>query len=182
MENTTVEARKETNWYSVKVRNNYEGIVKSRIELEYERINMPTNIIIPVEKVFSAKNGKKVFKEKILYPGYIFVETTQVGKLMTIVRETTGATGVLKDKEGNPTRLRQHEVDRMITADAEVKAPESDELYIIGESVKVLEGAFESFIGTIDSIDMTNKRVKVLCKIFSKLTPVDLSFEQITKA
>ena len=172
----------ETNWYTVKVRNNYEKIVADRINLEMnDRLNKDIKIIIPKERVFSAKNGKKVFKEKILYPGYIFVETTFLGDLMTVIRETTGATNILKSKEGTPITLRHEEVAKMVDADSEIKAPVSDELYVIGENVKVIDGPFSDFNGKIDSINMDTKKLIVLVSLFKKLNPVELSFDQVTK-
>ena len=172
-----------TNWYSVKVRNNYENIVADRINMEMERLNMDTKVIIPMERICFAKNGKKVFKEKILYPGYIFVETLQVNKLMSIVRETTGATGILKSKEsGQATPLRQSEVDRMIKADVAVQAPVSDELFVMGEKLLIIDGAFKDFKGDVSAIDFTKGKVKVGVSIFGKITHVELGFDEVTKA
>lgn len=170
-----------TNWYTVKVRNNYEKIVSDRIILEMRRLNKEINVIIPKERVFTAKNGKKVFKEKILMPGYIFVETTNVGDLLSVIRETTGATNILKSKEGVLTTLRQSEVNKMIEADTEIKAPVSEELYIIGEVVKIINGPFSDFNGEVDSIDFETKKVKAKVSIFGRKTPVELSFDDITK-
>ena len=172
----------ETNFYTVKVRNNYEKIVADKIDMEMnERLKRDIKIIIPMERVFSAKNGKKVFKEKILYPGYIFVETTNVGDLISVVRETTGATNVLKDKEGHFITLRKSEVDKIIHSDEEIKAPVSDELYVKGESVRILTGPFAELDAQIDEINLETKRVRLLVSIFKKLTPVDLDLDEITK-
>jgi transcriptional antiterminator NusG len=172
---------KQTNWYTVKVRNNYEKIVSDRIVLEMNRLKKEIRTIIPKERVFSAKNGKKVFKEKILYPGYIFVETTNIGDLISVVRETTGATNILKTKEGKFITLKQSEVNKMVQEDVEIKAPVSDELYIIGESINILTGAFAEMNGKIDEVNMEKRKLKVLVSIFKKLTPVELNFDEVAK-
>ena len=172
----------DTNFYTVKVRNNYEHIVKDRIDMEMnDRLKRDIKIIIPMERVYSAKNGKKIFKDKILYPGYIFVETTNVGDLISVVRDTTGATNILKDKEGHFITLRNSEVEKILHSDEEIKAPVSDELYVIGESVKVLNGPFAELPAIISEINLETKRIKVQVSIFKKLTTVDLYLDDITK-
>jgi transcriptional antiterminator NusG len=155
--------------------------VSERIVLEMSRLNRDISVHIPKERIFSAKNGKKVFKDKALYPGYIFVETENIGDLSSIVRETTGASNILKGKDGNFVTLRKTEVSKMMNQKEELEAPVSDELYVIGETIKVIDGPFMDFNAKIESIDIDRKKVKVLVSIFKKLTPVDLDFDQVTK-
>jgi len=180
-----VQERQETNWYTVKVQNNYEKIVADRIKLEMDRIRKDIKIVIPKERTVSAKKGKKVFKEKMLYPGYIFVETINIADLQNIIRTTTGATNVVTVTNGEgkkiPSRLRRDEVVKMLLAEEEIQKPVSEELYVIGESVKVLSGAFEGFNGIIDQLDNEKNKVVILVSIFKKQTPVELHFEDITK-
>lgn len=171
----------ETHWYTVKVQFNHETKVSERIALEMARLNKDINVHIPKERIFSAKNGKKVAREKALYPGYIFVETEAVGELSTIVRETSGASNILKGKDGAFLTLRKAEVAKMLNQKEELETPFSDELYIVGETVTILSGPFETFKGKIDAIDIERKKLKVLVNIFKKETPVELEFEQVTK-
>jgi len=179
------EKREVTNWYTVKVQNNYEKIVADRIQLEMNRINKEIKIVIPKERTVSAKNGKKVFKDKMMYPGYIFVETLSIADLQYIVRGTTGATKVVEVTNSDgvkiPSRLRKDEVYSLLLAEEELVKPETSDLFVIGEHVRILTGAFENFIGEIDFLDIDANKVKVLVKIFGRATPVDLHFEDITK-
>jgi transcriptional antiterminator NusG len=178
-------SNKETNWYTVKVQNNYEAKVKERIELELGRNKYDVKIVIPMDRIFSVKKGKKVFKDKVKFPGYLFVETTNIAELNSIIRQTTGATKVVttKNTEGKeiPARLRHSEVVSMLLADEELQKPVSEDAYIVGQYVKIIDGAFSDFEGSIDIVDIEHQKVKVLVKIFGKMTPVDLNFEQITK-
>lgn len=170
-----------TNWYTVKVQNNYESIVSQRIKLEMDRINKDIKIVVPKERTVSAKKGKKVFKEKMLYPGYIFVETINIPDLQNIIRATTGATNILSTKEREPIRLRKNEVIKMLLAEEEIINPSNDDFYVIGESVKVLAGAFEGFTGTVKEINSELGKITINIAIFKKQTPVELTFEDITK-
>ncbi len=172
---------KETNWYTVKVQFNYETKVADRIALEMSRLNKDINVHIPKERIFSAKNGKKVAREKALYPGYIFVETESIGELSSIIRETSGASNIVKGKDGVFITLRKTEVAKMMNQKEELDSPFSDDLYVLGETVRILTGPFETFDGKVDAIDMEHKKIKVLVSIFKKQTPVELAFDQIAK-
>lgn len=172
----------ETNWYSVKVQNNYEAKVADRILLEFERLGKDIKIIIPKERLVSSKNGKKVFKEKILYPGYIFVETLLVGELMGIVRATTGATSVLKGREdGKATPLRKHEVERMLNEAKVIQEPISEDIYAIGQHVNVLTGPFVDLLATVEEFDSEKQTIKVSVLVFKKKVYMDLTYDDITK-
>ncbi len=171
----------KTNWYTIKVQFNHEQKVADRLALEMKHLEKEINVHIPKERIFTAKNGKKVAKEKAIYPGYIFVETKAAGELSRLIRETAGASHILKGKDGNFATLRKDEVIKMMGQKEELESPFSEDLYIVGESVKILSGPFENFNGKIDNIDINHKRVKVLVNIFMKQTPVELEFEQITK-
>lgn len=175
----------ETNWYTIKVQNNYERKIKDRIELELGRTKADVKIVIPMDRTFSVKKGKKVFKDKVKLPGYLFVETTNIAALSAIVRQTTGATKVLTTKDDNgkeiPARLKHSEVVAMLLADEELQKPVSEDIYVVGQVVKIIDGAFSDFDGTIDTIDFEKMRLKALVKIFGKQTPVDLSFDQVNK-
>jgi transcriptional antiterminator NusG len=171
----------QTNWYTVKVQHNYEQKVSDRIELEMKRSNREIKVHIPKERTFLAKNGKKVPREKALYPGYIFVETESIGELVRIVRETSGASNILKGKDGAFATLRVDEANKMLNQKQEFEQPFNNELYIIGEDVEIIDGPFTDIVGKIDTINLETKRVVVLVSIFKKITPVDLAIDQITK-
>lgn len=171
------EKKFEKRWYTVKVQNARERSVSERLKIEMGRTSNDVEILIPTEPIFFVKDGKKAYKDKILYPGYIFVETAHVGELEQFIKQTNGATNVLKDKDGNPLVMKQSEVDRMI-GDQKDPIIES-ESFFIGEDVIVLAGPFEKFNGKVESID--RDRVKVLIPIFGRDTLVDLKLNEVRK-
>ena len=174
--------RADTNWYTVKVQNNYEQKVADRIQLEMDRVNKDIKIVIPKERQVTAKKGKKQIKDKIIYPGYIFVETLNVADLQNIIRATTGATNILSTKEDRkPIRLKVEEVSKMLLAEEELLKPVSEDLYVIGQSVKILVGIFEDWTAVIEDIDVDNNKIKLSVSIFGKKTPHEVTFDQITK-
>lgn len=172
---------KEKQWYTVKVRNNHENKVVKRINLELERDNLVMEIVVPKEKEIYVKKGKKAAKEKLLYPGYIFVRTDNVGALLDIVRMSEGATTILKDTDGKPMPLRRNEVKAMLLAEEELHKPISDEHFAEGQVVKILTGPFQGFEGAISEMDHDKNKLKVLVNIFKKETPVELTFDDIDK-
>jgi transcriptional antiterminator NusG len=178
-------ATQETNWYTIKVQNNYEKKVKDRIEMELTRGKYDCKIVIPMDRSFSVKKGKKIFKDKVKFPGYLFVETNNIAELQAIVRQTTGATKVVTSKNADgkeiPARLRHAEVVSMLLADEELQKPVAEDLFVVGEHVKIIDGPFIDFSGAIDWVDLEKSKMKVLVKIFGKATPVELSFEQVVK-
>ncbi len=171
----------ETKWYTVKVQSNREKLISERIKLEMDRNGADITVIVPMEKVYFAKNGKKAHKEKILYPGYIFVETGSLGSLQEALKLVPGNSGILKSKTGEPSLLKKEEVDRMV-ADSNKPEKEIDLYnYIIGEDVIIIGGPFDKFRGQIDEINKEKGKVKVNVLIFGRPTPVDLQIDQIEK-
>ena len=171
-----------TNWYTVKVQNNYEVKVSERIKLEMDRVNKDIKIVIPKERQVTAKKGKKHVKDKIIYPGYIFVETLNVLDLQQIIRATTGATNILSTKEDKkPIRLKVEEVRKMLLAEEELLNPVSEDLYVKGQSVKILTGIFENWVAVVDEIDAEHNKIKLSVSIFGKKTPHEVTFDDITK-
>lgn len=172
-----------TDWYTVKVQNNYERKVSERIELEMKRAGKDYNILMPAERTFSVKKGKKVFKDKMKYPGYIFVQTKYVGELMNIVRITEGATNVVyaDNTKKIPAVLPVSEVKVMLNAQDELDKPLSDEVFIKGETLKILDGPFAELVGKVDEVFPEKSKVKVLVSIFKKETPVELDYNSVAK-
>ena len=173
----------ETKWYTVKVQSNREKSISERIKSEMTRIENEATVIVPMEKVYFAKNGKKAYREKIMYPGYIFVETNSLGSLQEALKFVPGTSGVLKSKTtGEPTILRKSEIDKILE-DFNKAIVEDIDLYnfVVGEEVQVVGGPFDKFKGTIDEINKEKAKVKVCVMIFGRPTPVDLSLDQIEK-
>ncbi len=178
---------KETKWYVIRVISGKERKVKEYLDKEV-KINNWTNsvvqILCPVEKVFKVVSGKKVLREKTLFPGYILLEAND-GKLTDdIIHAVKNVTGVIHflGKE-HPTALRKSEVNKMFGKMDEVSEQGISyaEPYIIGETVKIVDGPFNDFNGTVEEINQEKKKLKVVVKIFGRATPVELNYMQVEK-
>lgn len=171
------------NWYTVKVQTQREKSISERLKIEMKReFKEDVNVMVPIKKVLVLnKEGKKIPKETPVYPGYVFVETIYPDKLNHVVKFTVGATNVLSDNKKKPIILRQSEVDRMIGFNKEGERGIIKEIYIPGEPVTVLEGAFTNFSGVIESVDNDKNKVRVEILIFGRKNHVDLTLDDITK-
>jgi len=177
----------ETKWYVIRVVSGKERKVKEYLDKEV-KINNWTNSVVqvlcPVEKVFKVLNGKKVLREKTLFPGYILLEAND-GKLTDdIIHAVKNVTGVIHflGKE-NPTALRKSEVNKMFGKMDEVseQGVSYAEPYIVGETVKIVDGPFNDFNGTVEEVNQEKKKLKVVVKIFGRATPVELNYMQVEK-
>jgi transcription termination/antitermination protein NusG len=173
-------------WYVVRAVSGQEKKVKQYIEMEIARLGMSdhvSQVLIPTEKVYQIRNGKKVSKERSFFPGYILIEAALVGEIPHVIKNITGVIGFLGDKGGNPVPLRPAEVNRILgtvdelaESDAQMSIP-----FIVGETVKVINGPFNSFTGTIEEINEEKKKLKVMVKIFGRKTPLELGFMEVEK-
>lgn len=174
-------------WYVVRAISGQENKVKGYIENEIGHLGMAdlvAQILVPTEKVFQIRNGKKVSKERNYYPGYIMIEATLTGEVVHVIKNIPGIIGFLGEtKGGDPVPLRQSEVNRMLGKVDELA--ESDEQFnipfIVGEVVKVIDGPFASFSGTIEKINEEKRKLEVMVKIFGRKTPLELGFMQVEK-
>ena len=142
-------------------------------------------VLVPTERVVQIRNGKKIHKEKVFFPGYIMVQANLAGEVPHIIKSITNVIGFLGEtKGGDPVPLRQSEVNRMlgkvdelsIEADANVAIP-----FTKGETVKVIDGPFNGFDGTIEKINEEKRKLEVMVKIFGRKTPLELSYMQVEK-
>lgn len=177
----------DTKWYVLRVVSGKERKVKEYLDKEV-KINNWTNsvvqILCPIEKVFKVVAGKKVLREKTLFPGYILLEAND-GKLTDdIIHAIKNVTSVIHflGKE-HPTALRKAEVNKMFGKMDEVseQGVSYAEPYIIGETVKIVDGPFNDFNGTVEEINQEKKKLKVVVKIFGRATPVELNYMQVEK-
>jgi transcriptional antiterminator NusG len=182
MEHTVLETSQTTSkWYIVRCQANRERSVSEKIIKSADKGDLSgkiSQVIVPMEKTFYVKAGKKVKREKVLYPGYIFVESSAVGELKYFLKECNGATGFLTNRSGDIQALSQTEVNRMIGYVEEVEK-EIENPFIIGEEVKILDGPFQTMTGVIEELD--GKRIKVSVKIFGRGTPIFLETHQVDK-
>ncbi len=130
------------------------------------------------------RNGKKISKERNFFPGYVLIEAALVGEVAHSLRNIPNVIGFLGDtKGGDPVPMRQNEVNRILGRvdelaenDEEISVP-----FVVGETVKVVDGPFNGFNGTIEGINEEKKKLQVMVKIFGRKTPLELSFMQVVK-
>lgn len=172
-------------WYVIRAISGSEKKVKLYLESEISRLNLDnyiSKVLIPIEKVYQVRNGKKISKERNLYPGYVLIEATLVGEIPHIIKNVPNVIGFLGTK-GEPNPMRQSEVNRILGKVDEL-AEQGEEVnvpFIVGESVKVIDGPFNSFSGIIEEINEEKKKLKVMVKIFGRKTPLELGFMQVEK-
>lgn len=174
-------------WYALRVVSGKERKVKEHLDKLVATSNwshIVTQILVPTEKVYTVKNGKKTVKERNFYPGYILLEAVEGKMHADIVQNIRSMNGVInflgKDQ---PIPLRKAEVNRILGKVDEMQdAGESvNEPFIIGENVKIIDGPFNEFTGTIEEIYEDKKKMKVIVKIFGRRTPVEVNFVQVEK-
>jgi len=173
-------------WYVIRAISGKEKKVKQYIENEISRLKMTeyvTQVLIPTEKIYQIKNGKKVSKERNTMPGYVLIEAVLIGEIPHIIQNINGVINFLGPKGGIPEPVRLSEVNRILgkmdeMADSEEKLSVP---FIIGESVKVIDGPFNGFSGVIEEINEEKRKLKVMVKIFGRKTPLELSYMQVEK-
>lgn len=177
----------EMKWYVIRAVSGQENKVKDMIELEIGREGLQDyvgQVLIPKEKVYQIKNGKKVAKEKNHFPGYVLIEASLVGEVPHIIKGVTNVIGFLgAEKRGEPAPLRQVEVNRILGKVDELAESEAEFTipFFVGEPVKVIDGPFNSFSGIIEEVNAEKKRLKVMVKIFGRKTPLELGYMQVEK-
>jgi transcriptional antiterminator NusG len=172
-------------WYVVRAISGNEKKVKQYLESEINRLKLQdyiSQVLIPVEKVYQVRNGKKISKERSYLPGYVLVEAVLVGEIPHIIRNIPGVLGFLGSKD-EPVPLRPAEVNRILGKVDELseQGAELSVPFIVGETVTVTDGPFNSFSGVIEEINEEKKKLKVMVKIFGRKTPLELSFMQVAK-
>ena len=173
-------------WYVVRAISGKEKKVKQYIESEVSRLKLGdyvAQVLIPTEKFYQIKNGKKVSKERNILPGYVLLEAALVGEIPHIIENINGVISFLGPKGEAPVPLRQSEVNRILGKMDEMSDSEAviTVPFVVGESVKVIDGPFNSFSGIIEEINEEKKKLKVMVKIFGRKTPLELSFMQVEK-
>jgi len=196
----------ETKWYVLRAISGQEKKVKTYMETELARQGVAESvpqILIPTEKIYEIRKGKKVIREKNLFPGYIMVEADLAGEVSHILTSTPGVIGFLQTTdevqeenkvEGGkikkvkvmvkkPMPLSQSEVNRILGKVDEAAAIEEMAAitFIKGETVRVIDGPFATFEGTVEEIHENSKKLQVMVKIFGRSTPLELNYAQVEK-
>ncbi|MDA3929595.1 MAG: transcription termination/antitermination protein NusG [Prolixibacteraceae bacterium] len=174
-------------WYVLRTIGGKEKKAKEYIEGEIASAGLQdyvAQVLIPTEKVYQIRNGKKISKERNFFPGYILVEASLVGEVPHILRNVTNVIGFLGDvKGGDPVPMRMSEVNRILGKVDEL-SEQGEELtipYVVGETIKVIDGPFNGFNGIIEEVNDEKKKLKVMVKIFGRKTPLELGFMQVEK-
>ncbi len=174
-------------WYVLRAISGKEKKVKEYIENEIARGDLQkfvSQVLIPTEKVYQIRNGKKISKERNFYPGYVLIEASLEGEVTHILRNIPNVIGFLGDvKGGDPVPMRQSEINRILGKVDELAetGEEMNNPFLMGETVKVIDGPFNGFNGTIELINEEKKKLQVMVKIFGRKTPLELSFMQVEK-
>ena len=173
------------NWYVLRAVSGKEAKVKEYIEAEMKHNTLlsthVSQVIIPMEKHASLRNGKRVIKEKISLPGYVFVEASLVGEVAHTMRIMPNVLGFLGGLD-NPSPVPQADINRMLGTAEETELVDDVNIpYVVDETVKVIDGPFSGFSGVIEEVNSEKRKLKVMVKIFGRKTPLELGFMQVEK-
>jgi transcriptional antiterminator NusG len=177
------EASTEPAWYVIHCYSGYENKVRHNLEQRIETMGMKDKIfdvVIPTQEEIEVREGKRRTVERHIFPGYVLVNMSLSEESWYVVRNTPGVTGFVG--MGNlPTALRPEEVSQIIKR-MEAEAPTVKVTFKVGERVRIIDGPFNDFRGTVSEIDMERTKVRVMVSFFGRETPVELDFLQVEKA
>ena len=173
------------NWYVLRVMGGKERKTVSFIEKEIDRLGMNdfvSQILVPTEKIFQIRKGKKVSKERNFFPGYVLVQMVMNDESWHLVSSLPRVLGFIGGTKERPAPITQKEADRILNRlqDA-IDKPRPKTLFEVGEVVRVSDGPFADFNGVVEEVDYEKSRLKVSVLIFGRSTPVELDFGQVEK-
>ncbi len=173
-------------WYVLRAISGKENKVKDYIDSEIKNSNLGqyvAQVLIPTEKVYQIRSGKKITKERSYLPGYVLIEANLNSEIQHHLRNIPNVLGFLTEKDNTPTPIRQSEVNRILGTVDEMQESGEELLipYYVGDNVKVIAGPFSGFSGTIEEVNNEKKKLKVMVLIFGRKTPLELSFTQVEK-
>ena len=191
--NPSEKSGKETKWYVLRVASGKEKKIKEYLDKDIVRNGWDKVIVqvfLPVEKVYKVVNGKQVMRERNFYPGYIMIEVVGDTLADDIIQHVSNISNVMhfltdgKGSKGNVISLRKAEVNKMLGKMDEMSdagGVTMSEPFIVGETIKIIDGPFNDFNGVIEEVYDEKKKLKVQVKIFGRATPVELSYMQVEK-
>ena len=186
-------------WYVLRAAGGKEKKAKEYLEKEIVRCGLQdlvSQVLVPTEKVYRIRDGKRICTERLFYPGYVLIEAELTGELQYIIRnEIPHMSGFLTEKrdvkresgkvqeEKLPIPLRDDEVKRILGEQDEMASTEAETVvdYVTGDAVKITDGPFNGFEGTVDEIVEDRSKLKVIVMIFGRKTILELNFTQVTK-
>jgi transcription termination/antitermination protein NusG len=172
----------ERAWYVVHCYSGYENKVRHNLEQRIDTMGMKEKIydvVIPTQEEIEVKDGKRRTVERHIFPGYVLVNMIMTEESWYVVRNTPGVTGFVGTDK--PTPLRPEEVAQILRK-MEAEAPRVKVTFKVGERVRIVDGPFNDFRGTVAEIDMERSKVRVMVNFFGRETPVELDFLQVEKA
>jgi transcription termination/antitermination protein NusG len=174
----------EGKWYIVHTYSNFERKVSEEIKRQAQIQGLEDlvyDVMVPTEEVVEVRRGQKVNAERKFLPGYVLVRANLTDECYHLIKNVPKVTGFL-GQNNKPMPLRQGEVDRILNQVTEgADRPKASVTFEIGEQVRVADGPFTSFNGTVEEVDDDRARVKVAVSIFGRATPVELEFSQVEK-
>lgn len=177
--------QQEKKWYVVRAISGKEKKAKEYIENEMAKRGWSDDVpsvLIPTEQVVAIRNGKKVVKDRNYFPGYVIIEADLRDEIIPVIQSLPNVLDFLREREGKPIPMRQSEINRILgKMDEQIDGTDALDHFIIGENVKVIDGAFNSFTGVVEEVNEEKKKLKVTVKIFGRKTPLELSFSQVEK-
>lgn len=189
---TPVTEQQESKWYVLRVVSGKERSVKEYLDKDIQRQawgDRIKQVFLPMEKVYKVQNGKKVMREKNYYPGYVMIEVAGGRLTDDMVQHISNISNIMhfltdgKGSKGNIISLRKSEVNKMLGRVDELsdQGLTMSEPFIVGETIKIIDGAFNDFNGVIEEVNDEKKKLKVIVKIFGRSTPVELNYMQVEK-
>lgn len=174
-----------TRWYIVNTYSNFEKKVAEAIREKADQTGLADEfeeVLVPTEEVVEMRRGRKVTSERKFFPGYVLLKANLTDEAYHLVKETPKVTGFL-GSQSKPVPVSQAEIDRILSQVQEgIDSPKPTVLFEIGEQVRVMDGPFQSFTGTVEEVDEERARLKVEVSIFGRATPVELEYAQVEKA
>jgi transcriptional antiterminator NusG len=172
-------------WYAVQAFSGMEKSVKAGIEERVARSNLQDqfgDILVPVEEVIELKNGQKTISERRLYPGYVLVQMEMTDESWHLVRSTPRVTSFIGGTAQRPTPIKDKEVEIILRRMDDSKSnPTQKMTFEKGESVRVIDGPFKDFSGSVEEVNYDKNKLRVSVVIFGRATPVELDFAQVEK-
>lgn len=173
-------------WYVVHAYSGFEKTVQRTLLDRIQRTGMQDKfgqVLVPVEEVVEMKAGQKTISERKFFPGYVLVEMEMTDDTWHLIKSTPKVTGFIGGTATKPTPISQREVDNILHQIQEgVEKPKPKVLFESGEMVRVKEGPFTDFNGTVEAVNYDKNKLRVAVSIFGRSTPVELDFSQVEKA
>ena len=178
-------AESEKKWYVLRAVSGKENKVKEYLESEIKKTDLGkyiSQVLIPTEKTYTVRNGKKVMKERAYLPGYVLIEADLTGEVIHELKNLNYVAGFLPNTK-DPQPLRESEVKRILGTMNELEEAneEMDVKFYVGENVKVISGPFTSFSGEVEEVNDEKKKLKVMVKIFGRKQLLELGYMQVEK-